>query len=278
MVQPQKSRPAMVAGMFYSDKKSQLDRDVALYLESAPDLKITGEILGLIAPHAGYMYSASIAARAYRQIIDRNIEIVAVISPSHREYFTEISVYDGFAYETPLGYIPVDRERTKALTELYPQIILSEKGHRFEEHALEVQLPLLQKVLENFQLIPIVIGEQNQENINNLAHALASILKNQKFLIVASSDLSHFYDSDKAKILDSTVINDIENFDEEALLRHLDQGTCEMCGGGPVVATMKACKLLGANNSQVIQYRTSGDVTGDFNEVVGYLSAVFYKI
>jgi AmmeMemoRadiSam system protein B len=277
MVPTQKIRPAMVAGMFYSDKKNELDREVALYLENAPDLKIPGEIYGLVAPHAGYMYSAGVAARAYRQIIDQNIDIVAVISPSHREYFTEISIYDGYAYETPLGYISIDRERAHTLAEMYPQIILSEKGHRFDEHALEVQLPILQKVIESFQLLPIVIGEQNRDNIESLANALATVLKGQKFLIVASSDLSHFYNSEKAKILDNTVVEDIEKFDDEALFRHLNEGLCEMCGGGPVIATMKASKLLGANNSKVIQYRTSGDITGDNSEVVGYLSAIFYE-
>ena len=273
----QKIRPAMVAGMFYSAQKAQLDRDIALYLEHAHDLKIEGEILGLIAPHAGYMYSAQVAAGAYRQLIDRNIDTVAVISPSHREYFREISVYDGFAYETPFGYVPIDRERTNELAEMSDQIILSEKGHRYEEHALEVQLPLLQKAIGSFQLIAVVIGDQNQENIDDLATGLAVILKEQKCLIVASSDLSHFYHSDKARVLDKTVCDDVEKFDENGLWGHLNSGVCEMCGGGPVIATMKACRLLGADKSKVIQYRTSGDVTGDYNEVVGYLSAVFYK-
>jgi AmmeMemoRadiSam system protein B len=223
------------------------------------------------------MYSAGVAARAYRQLIDMEIDVVAVIAPSHSEYFTEISVYDGFAYETPLGNVAVERDLAEDLADLNPQIILSEKGHRFDEHALEVQLPMLQKVLDQFTILPIAIGEQNHDNLETLAKALGTVLHNRKALIVASTDLSHFYDSQKAQNLDSVVSNDIKNFNEDDLFTHLNSGDCEMCGGGPVVATMKACKLLGADQSQVLKYRTSGDITGDQNEVVGYLSAVFYK-
>jgi AmmeMemoRadiSam system protein B len=277
MTETRKIRPAAVAGRFYSGKKLELEREVAMYLENAPDIDIPGQILGIVAPHAGYMYSAGVAARAYRQIIDMEIDIVAVVSPSHSEYFNEISVYDGYAYETPLGNVPVARELAEDLADLNPQIILSEKGHRFDEHALEVQLPLLQKVLDHFTLLPIIIGEQNYDNLDTLAKALGTVLHNRNALIVASSDLSHFYDTHKAETLDSVVSNDIKNFNEDDLFAHLNSGDCEMCGGGPVVATMKACKLLGADQSRVLKYRTSGDITGDQREVVGYLSAVFYK-
>jgi predicted class III extradiol MEMO1 family dioxygenase len=215
MTETRKIRPAAVAGRFYSGKKLELEREVAMYLENAPDIDIPGQILGIVAPHAGYMYSAGVAARAYR--------------------------------------------------------------HRFDEHALEVQLPLLQKVLDHFTLLPIIIGEQNYDNLDTLAKALGTVLHNRNALIVASSDLSHFYDTHKAETLDSVVSNDIKNFNEDDLFAHLNSGDCEMCGGGPVVATMKACKLLGADQSRVLKYRTSGDITGDQREVVGYLSAVFYK-
>jgi AmmeMemoRadiSam system protein B len=223
------------------------------------------------------MYSAGVAARAYRQIVDQDYEVVAVISPSHREYFTEISVYDGHAYSTPLGIIPVDKELAEALVDTNSQIILSEKGHRFDEHALEVQLPLLQEVLNDFKLLPIVIGEHSYDNIVTLADGLATVLQERKALIVASSDLSHFYDAQKARSLDNLVVERIKQFDEEKLFNDLQSGKCEMCGGGPVVTTMKASKLLGANSSEVLTYRHSGDISGDRNEVVGYLSALFYQ-
>jgi len=272
-----KIRPAMVAGFFYPQKKLDLEREIAVYLENAPEINIRGKIIALVAPHAGYIYSAGVAARAYRLIMDQDISVVAVISPSHREYFTEISIYDGYAYSTPLGVIPIEKSLAQKLADTNPQIILSEKGHRFEEHALEVQLPFLQEVLDDFKLIPIVLGEHSSDNIETLAIGLASVLKDEKSLIVASSDLSHFYNADKATTLDNVVVNDIKDFDEDKLFQDLRRGKCEMCGGGPVAAAMKASKLLGANKSEVLMYRHSGDVSGDRNEVVGYLSAIFYQ-
>jgi len=230
-----------------------------------------------VVPHAGYMYSGGVATRAYRQIMDKQIDVIAVISPSHREYFTEISIYDGYGYSTPLGILPVDKILAGELSEFSPQIILSEKGHRFEEHALEVQLPILQEVLSNFKIIPIVMGEHSYHNIETLAKALAKVLAGRNALLVASSDLSHFYNAQKAALLDNVVIENVKNFDDEKLFQDLQQGYCEMCGGGPAIAVMKACKLLGANKSEVLVYRNSGDVTGEYDEVVGYLSAVFYQ-
>jgi MEMO1 family protein len=277
MVESPKIRPPMVAGMFYPQKKIALEREIAIYLENSPELNLSGKIIGMIAPHAGYMYSGGVATRAYRQIMNTAVDVVAVIAPSHREYFTEISIYDGYGYSTPLGVLPVDKNLTHQLAEYSPQIILSEKGHRFEEHALEVQLPFLQEVLENFKIIPIVMGEHSYDNIDNLAKALVSVLSGHKALLVASSDLSHFYNAQKASALDNVVIDDLKRFDAEKLFQDLQNGHCEMCGGGPAVTVMKACKLMGANKSEVLAYRTSGDVTGEHEEVVGYLSALFYK-
>jgi AmmeMemoRadiSam system protein B len=277
MSNDQKIRHPAVAGMFYPDNKDSLDQEVAMVLEESREIDVSGEIVGMVVPHAGYMYSGGVAARAYRQLVDSDIQIVVVIAPSHCEYFTEISIYDGFAYTTPLGTLPVDKELAQQLTERSPQIVLSEKGHRFEEHALEVQLPFLQKVIDNFRFVPIVMGEHSQDNINSLANALSQVLQGKKALIVASSDLSHFYDDDKANLLDQVVVDDIENFDDDKLLQDLQSGECEMCGGGPAVAAMKACKQLGATTSQVLLYRNSGDITGDRDEVVGYLSAIFMK-
>lgn len=272
-----KIRPPMVAGFFYPGQKLQLEKEIAVFLENSPEIEISGNIIALVVPHAGYMYSAGVAARAYRQLVDKDFDVVAVISPSHREYFTEISVYDGYAYSTPLGVIPVDKSLAQELADTNSQFILSEKGHRFDEHALEVQLPLLQEVLDEFKLLPIVLGEHSYDNIETLANGLATVLKERKALIVASSDLSHFYNSDKAKSLDNVVVEDIKQFDGEKLFNDLQTGKCEMCGGGPVVATIKASKLMGANKSEVLMYRHSGEISGDMNEVVGYVSALFYK-
>jgi AmmeMemoRadiSam system protein B len=272
-----KIRQPAVAGMFYPEKKMELDRTVAIVLEESQEYNIPGVIQGMVVPHAGYMFSGGVAARAYRQVFKHDVDIVVVISPSHCEYFTEISIYDGYAYSTPLGALPVDRDIAEKLLATSPQIILSDKGHRFDEHALEVQLPFLQKVFNKFRFIPIAMGEHSQDNIQSLANGLAQVLKDEKALIVASSDLSHFYTDEKATSLDQIVVENMENFDDEKLFEDLKSGRAEMCGGGPAMATMKACKHLGADKGRVLLYRNSGDITGDRSEVVGYLSAIFYK-
>ena len=223
------------------------------------------------------MYSGGVAARAYRQLMDRDFDVVAVIAPSHKIYFDEISIYNGTAYETPLGQISVEQEMARKLATLHPGIIYSNIGHNIDEHSLEVQLPFLQRVIEDFKILPIVMGNQDPANVDILAEALAKLLKDEKALIVASSDLSHFHNYDKAKMLDNVVVEHINNFDADKLGRDLQKGLCEMCGGGPVQAMMKATKILGAQKSKVLLYRNSGDITGDHNQVVGYLSAMFYS-
>lgn len=270
-------RKATAAGMFYEKDKDALERDVAVFLENSPTVDIVSRVYGLLAPHAGYMYSGGVAARAYRQVLDRDFDVVAVIAPSHKIYFDEISVYNGAAYETPLGQVPVQHELARKLASLHPGIIYSNIGHEIDEHSLEVQLPFLQQVFYDFKLLPIVMGNQDSVNVDILAEALAKLLKDENALIVASSDLSHFHNYDKAKMLDDVVVEHVANFDADSLGRDLQTGLCEMCGGGPAQAVMKASKALGAKKSKVLLYRNSGDVTADHNQVVGYLSAMFYS-
>ena len=163
------------------------------------------------------------------------------------------------------------------ITDFSPAITLGDAGHRTEEHALEVQLPFLQEVLQDFKLLPIIMGDQDTQIIEVLAAALEHVLKNKKALVVASTDLSHFHSYDRATILDRIVVDDINTFNEKKLLDDIQRNRCEMCGGGPAVAVMKTARLLGANQSKVLIYRNSGDVSGDKGQVVGYLSSVLYK-
>ena len=277
MTNTPKVRKPGVAGLFYSGDKNTLEREVAVFLESSAQMEIVSQIYGLVAPHAGYMYSGGVAARSYRQIVDREFEVVVVISPSHRIYFEEISVYDGDAYQTPLGEIPVHKDLARQLSEMDEHIILSDMGRDEDEHSLEVQLPFLQLVLGEYKLLPVVMGNQDKKNVLILADALSKLLAGKKALIVASSDLSHYHSSAKAALLDKVVVEHLNNFDEAKLEKDLANSVCEMCGGGPVMAMMRACRNLGATKSKVLLYRNSGDVTGERNQVVGYLSAMFYR-
>lgn len=270
-----KVRHPQVAGYFYPSEPNKLKKEIALLLDTAKPQKSYEKIFGIVAPHAGYVYSGKTAAYAYNLLKEKNIKTVVVISPSHSEYFPGVCVYEGDAYETPFGEIEVNKVKADKLCEESRIIFKGVQGHR-REHALEVQLPFLQSVLEDFKIIPIVIGDQGKMFVDELAKKLCEVY-DEETLIVASSDLSHFHNSEIADQLDSIVEKRINDFDFEKLQKDLEQNNCEACGGGPIVAMMKAASLVGVNNSQVLNRTDSGDVTGDKSEVVGYLSAVIYR-
>ncbi|MGA9365237.1 MAG: AmmeMemoRadiSam system protein B [Bacteroidota bacterium] len=269
-------REPAVAGMFYPEDRLTLDREVDALIKRAEVKKIKGELRGLISPHAGYVYSGYTAASGYRLLEGKSVQTVVIIAPSHREYFRGISVFSGSAYSTPLGILEVDDELRSELVRDGGVIEASLSGHR-EEHAIEVQLPFLQKVLADFKILPIVMGDQRRDFCVALGKRLGEILKGRKALLVASSDLSHYYPYDIACKLDQVIINDVQEFGEERLLEDLDSQRAEACGGGPIVAMLIAARELGADKVEVLHYCNSGDVTGDKDGVVGYLSAAVMK-
>jgi AmmeMemoRadiSam system protein B/AmmeMemoRadiSam system protein A len=270
-------REPAVAGAFYPDKPEVLSRDVKKYLENAKKEKIEGEIVALVSPHAGYMYSGQVAASAYRLVEEKTFDSVVVVAPSHRVNFKGASLYDRGGYRTPLGVVPVDTELSKKMMERRKEIQFLPEAHS-QEHSLEVQIPFLQVALKSFKLIPIVMEPYwNWETCQSVASAIAETVKGKKVLLVASTDLSHFYTYHIAVEMDKIFLNYIERFDVEGLNRDLKSSRTEACGGGAVVTIMLAAKMLGANHGKVLKYANSGDVTGDRGRVVGYGAAVFYK-
>ena len=270
-------REPAVAGAFYPDRPEVLTRDVKRYLENAKKEKVEGEIVALIVPHAGYMYSGQVAAYAYRLIEGKTFDSVVLVGPSHRALFKGASLYDRGAYRTPLGLVPVDVDLSKRMMEGRKEIQFLPEAHA-EEHSLEVQIPFLQMVFKSFKLVPIVVEPYwSWETCQTLASAMAEAVRGKKVLLIASSDLSHFHSYEKAVELDKIVLSHIEKFDAEGLNRDLKQNRCEACGGGPILSIMLAAKALGANKGKVLKCLNSGDVTGDRTRVVGYAAAVFYK-
>ncbi len=274
-------RPA-VAGSWYSDDPAELSEDLRGYMSNAQDFQLS-DIVGLVSPHAGYVYSGPVAAYAYRQVEGQNYDVVVVIAPSHTEGFPFASVYARGGYQTPLGVIPVDTALAKAIAANRRWVKAGDRGHRQEgmgrqEHSLEIQLPFLQLALGDFKLIPIIMGDQNEEVVHELAKALAASLKGKRALLVASSDLSHYHPYDQANRLDAGVVRRIEEFQPDSLLGDLKADRVEACGGGPICAVMEASKLLGADEAKVLKHANSGDVpAGDKRGVVGYLAAAFYR-
>jgi hypothetical protein len=206
-----------------------------------------------------------------------------VISPSHIEAFQGTAVYNGDAYETPLGTIPVDTAFARRLADAHPALHYSAQGHESRrngrgEHALEVQLPFLQRVLDDFTVVPVIMGNQDYGTCRALGKALAGLITDEKTIIVASSDLSHFHPYETAVKKDRSVTNAIREWDYYNLSRNLQLRRWEACGGGPIVATMIAAEELGATEARLLEYANSGDVPhGDRSGVVGYSAFAFIK-
>lgn len=267
-------RKPAVAGYFYPADSSKLKNEVEVLLSISEKREIPGKLFGIISPHAGYIYSGKTAAFGFNLLDKKNIKTVIIISPSHREYFPGISIYDGDAYETPLGTVFINNKMADALADRSKTIFRGKEGHR-EEHAIEVQLPFLQTVLDDFEIIPIVMGDQGILYINELAERISENI-DENTVVVSSSDLSHYYSGDVADRMDSIVERDINHFNYNGLMENFESRRCEACGAGAIIALMKSADRLNYKKSIVLNRSDSGDTTGDKNQVVGYLSAAFF--
>ena len=280
-----------VAGSFYPANPASLANLIDDMVAKAAPPPVTGEILAAVAPHAGYEYSGPVAAYTYAALKGHTYSRVVVIAPSHFEAFDFTSVYDGDAYETPLGAVPADKDFAARLAKMDASIRLSGRGHmptaQGAEHAIEVQLPWLQRVLGHFTLVPIVMGDQSYESSRALGVALASLIHREEAasrhaeagatLILASSDLSHYHTYNDAETMDRKTLHGLASWDYFTMSRNFESRVWEACGGAPIVAAMIASERLGANQVQVLRYANSGDVTGDRSRVVGYSADLFVK-
>ncbi len=264
-------RQPAVAGAFYPAEAKQLSDMIDGFLAQASSPEIKEPLVALVSPHAGYPYSAGVAAHAYAQLKGRKYARVVVIAPSHYDAFNFSSIYDGDFYATPLGRFPVDKEFARQLAGSSPLLKLSSRAHtNSQEHALEVQLPFLQRTLGEFKLVPIIMGEQDYDSSRALGVSLARLIQNNDTLIVASSDLSHYHPYDDAVKLDRKSLNAVREWDYLSASRNFERRVWEACGGGPIVAAMIAAERLGANDVRLLKYANSGDVNGDRTRVVGY--------
>ena len=265
-----------VAGLFYPLDATELSEQITNLLDSNKLDKKFNNILGIVVPHAGYIYSGKSAAIAYNVLKENNdFETAIILSPSHHEYFSGISIFDGDFYRTPLGDVPINKELATEIVNLSKTITFSNKGHK-KEHALEVQLPFLQMIKKEFNIVPIVIGDQSAEFIQDLSNVLAQIYDGRIILII-SSDLSHFHSKKKAFELDKIVVDRINNMEFPELYNDLANNNCEACGGGGIVALLECADIIGDYKAEVLSHTDSGDVSNDNSSVVGYLSAVIYS-
>lgn len=266
-------RPSPIAGTWYPAHPKTLAANMDEYFGQVTLPQISGEIVAVIAPHAGHRYSGAIAAHAFAPLRGLSPNLVAVIAPYHNYDPRPLLTTKHQLYATPLGEIEVDQSALADL-QTHLQIPITPIAND-KEHSLEIELPFLQHILKNrFNLLPLMIRAQEEEIAHQLGKALAKTLQGRNAILVASTDLSHFYDQQTAQSLDIEMLKRFESFDPHSIFEAERLGTGFACGYAAVAACMWAAKELGANKVQILKHATSGDVTGDYLSVVGYGAAV----
>jgi len=273
-------RPSPIAGTWYPGDPEVLAASIDQHLRQVKSVQINGEIFGIIAPHAGYRYSGSVAAHAFHCLESLQPEIVAVLSPLHSPHPATVLTSTHTAYATPLGTIDIDTERVNRfgndLAENWD--IELDSIQRDQEHALEIELPFVQRCFTHeYKLLPIMLRDQSEAAARAVGSSLANTLQGSSAIIVGSSDLSHFYKQDIAERLDKEILRRLGEFDPSGIIAAEKEGVGFACGRGAIAATLWASQALGADSVDVLNYATSGDTTGDYQSVVGYGAAVIYR-
>ena len=271
-------REPAVAGAFYPADSAELARVVQGHLGHVKDLPtIDGRIIALIVPHAGLIYSGQIAAYSYKLLESSQIDKLILCGPSHRYRFEGLSVYGpGVEWKTPLGKVACHDSLCNLLLSHSKHISVIKEAQT-REHCLEVQLPYLQTVLKDFQIVPVVMGYPNHDAIELLAEALKVLEFDSHTIMIASTDWQHYRPASQGWKMDSLGIDCLEKLDAALLQKYLQSGQVELCGGGPTVSIMKASIAKGADRVKILRYGDSGDVSGDKTSVVSYVAAVIYK-
>jgi AmmeMemoRadiSam system protein B len=273
-------RPSPIAGRWYEGDPDRLASVVDGYLAEAQIPPVEGEVVAVIAPHAGHIYSGRTAGHAFKSIVGQSRELVAVVSPLHSYMQARALTSAHRAYQTPLGPVWIDQPALEVLDKnLYQRVgwKLARVGYD-QEHSLEIELPFLQRALKgNFSLLPIMLRTQEEEETRAIGFALADVLQGHKALLVASTDLSHFFPERIANLLDNEMLHQIAAFSPEGALQAEREEKGFACGVGAVATVLWAARQLGANAVEVLHHSTSADETGDRHSVVGYGAAVVLK-
>ncbi len=280
MSKVQNTRPSAIAGRWYPGQPAKLTNTLQQYLSKAQPKMTAGNLLALIVPHAGYIYSGQTAAYGFKLLENKSFDRVILTSPFHAMTYEALLTTSYSAYETPLGTIPIDQDALEridahlnkhSMTSIY-------RIQREQEHSLEIELPFLQTVLKDpFELVPIMVRTHQPRSLQILADIFSSLAQEKSTLLLASTDLSHFNPGPIAELLDQQVLEDIKTMDSEQLLEDNQSGKGLACGAGAVASILFTAKKLGANHAEILNYTHSGHVTGDNSSVVGYCSAAIYQ-
>jgi len=264
-------RQPAVAGQFYHGSPSALRDQVEGFLQlEARKVKA----LGIVSPHAGLMYSGSVAGAVYSRIELPGTFVL--IGPNHTGFGPPLSLMAKGTWETPLGSVRINEDLATAVLSNSRRIQDDSIAH-IREHSLEVQLPFIQYLKKEFTIVPIQMLDTRYDTCVDLGNAIASAIAEYKdggTLIVASSDMSHYISADTAKKKDHLAIKRMLDLDAQGLYDTVRNEGISMCGFGPAVAMLTACKVLGATKAELVKYTNSGDVSGDYDQVVGYAGIV----
>ena len=270
-------RPPAVAGRFYPANPERLRAEVESYTAAPADAPVEGKIraLGCVVPHAGYMYSGHVAGAVYRRI--DLPQCMVILCPNHTGMGEPLAIMSEGAWRTPLGDATIDEELAAELKQRMPLLSEDQQAHRFE-HALEVQLPFLQVLAPGFRFVPIVVGTSNFDVLSSLAIVIGNILAEQdaRCLVIASSDMNHYESDSITRAKDRRAIDQLLALDPRGLYDVVRDGNISMCGYGPAVVMLTAARKLGATKAELIRYATSGDITEDRDQVVGYAGIAVY--
>jgi AmmeMemoRadiSam system protein B len=281
-LEKEKIRFPAVAGQFYPEERKELGQMIDGFLQNARIPKINGEIFGILVPHAGYIFSGFVAAHCYKAIEGKNFDSVVLIGDSHYEYFDGVSVWERGEWETPLGKVKVDEELAKKILSFSKRFFVKDSAHLFE-HSLEVQIPLLQKVLKNFKILPLIFGSED-EDWKDLGKAILKLMEKKKILVVASSDLSHYPPYEMGQKVDKITIEGILSSDPERFkekIKNLEKLFQDIetfaCAQDTIKTILEISKNL-KGKAKLLKYQNSGDTTyGERSKVVGYGAICFFK-
>lgn len=275
-------RSSAVAGKFYPIEKERLIKMIDSYLSKADTPEVQGKLLGIISPHAGYLYSGQVAAYSYKLLKNTKYDVVIIMGDSHNMAYNFGSVYynkdnDNY-FQTPIGDVRINKALSEELLKNENAFTINTKAHAFE-HSIEAQLPFLQQVLEpGFEIVPILFGTRSSRILESAANSIYNAIKDKNVLLIASTDLSHYYDYKTAQKMDSAGIEAIKTLDQFVLIDKIIKNETQFCGLAGVLVEMIVANKMGANNIQVLNMANSGDVLiGDKNKVVGYAAIAITK-
>jgi AmmeMemoRadiSam system protein B len=259
-------RQPQVAGQFYPASPQTLKKQLDSLIKRE---KKKEDALGLISPHAGYIFSGMVAGFSFSQV--NLTKTVIILGPNHTGLGAEFSIMVAGTWQMPLGNIEIDEPLAKRILEESKYLQEDLKAHLYE-HSIEVQLPFLQYLLPEVQIVPIILSHADFATYNEIGKAIAKALRRtkQKSLIVASTDMTHYQPHQQAKEKDNLAIEAILELDGEKMLKRVERFNITMCGYGPVVSMLCAAKELGAKSARLLKYQTSGETSGDYSSVVGY--------